>query len=66
MDYYGAISEERQHQLISRMRNREEVRVGYDAAGLPPALRAQLQKTVEDFLSGVLVTLKSSSLVAGT
>ena len=66
MDYYGAISEERQHQLISQMRNREEVRVGYDAAGLPPALRAQLRKTVEDFLSGVLVTLKSSSLVAGT
>lgn len=66
MDYYGAISEERQHQLISQMRNREEVRVGYDAAGLPPALRAQLEKTVEDFLSGVLVTLKSSSFVADT
>nr|WP_246436056.1 site-specific integrase [Rhizobium cellulosilyticum] len=59
LDHYGAISEARQHELFSGIRDRSELQFGVNTRSLTPTARVQLQQTVEDFIEKMMSMLKT-------
>jgi len=59
LDSYGALSEKREHELISGLRNRKEVKISYEANGLTAEAHNKIQLAIESLIATMISALKT-------
>lgn len=59
LDSYGAISENREHELISGLRDRKEVKISYDASSVTAEAHNKIQLAMESLIATMISALKT-------